>query len=652
MTRTLNHGEIETALHGFLCEGFRTELQRFAREVLHDKLDELRRHMRRDIREELNNLGTRGYEDELDTAHGHTDIDANAGRACTSSAVIEHSTVVSQAGVSDDADDLAAISVQIAENSKRITERSGSEDSPSSSHAIGFDLSVSRNTSAAGNEDLSVDRSEYTQSPTLTHLSHLRKQRTTLVLAMEQPRLSNLTRVLQCARRTTLRRSSENGESLPDPSRIQEIMQDPRTEKILDTVMAILIVLNVVQIGVSSDVLREWDGWLVVDAFFALGFTIEFLMKILIHGLWGHLCGAHWNWSLFDAIVVVSAVVELVLTLIVGQSAVAASGKSLTLLRFVRLLRLTRLVKVLRFPFFNDLLMMFDGLVTGARTLFCAIVLLLMPMYASAVVLRETVGETTHQPTLTEPFTTLSWAFFTTFRCIMGDCSDKQGRPIPVLMTMEFGILFGISYFVMIVATAFGLFNVIIAIYVENIVAAARKNDAKQRQRQLSDEKRLNLLMAQLVHAFVAHVMGKENVPHFAAVDPRKAGIISITRHVFDKVTSTAEVHALFDQMDIAHDDRLDLFDVLDAEGNGALTLEVITKGLKKLRGIPRRSDIVSNGLVTRALQTECAYVRGNVKKLRAEVRQLEDAVRKAMQSVTLDRSLLAAGHDEHELRV
>merc|ERR1712176_1140349 len=59
----------------------------------------------------------------------------------------------------------------------------------------------------------------------------------------------------------------------------------------------------------------------------------------------------------------------------------------------------------------------------------------------------------------------------------------------------------------------------------------------------------------------------------------------------------------LLKDLDIADEDQLDLFETLDVDGGGTIDLEEFVVGLSRLRGDPRRSDIVSVNLIVRSIQ-------------------------------------------------
>jgi hypothetical protein len=227
------------------------------------------------------------------------------------------------------------------------------------------------------------------------------------------------------------------------------------------------------------------------------------------------------------------------------------------------------------------------------------------PIYASAILLRETVGEDEEHTKLVKPFSTIPNSFFTTFRCIMGDCSAVTGQPLPVLFADEYGWIFAISYIFLIVITSFGLFNVIIAIYVENIIVAARSKEAAVRQERYGDVERMNLLLAEVIHEFVTHfTIETWNKAERRTVNNADwLASLEITKEIFDEVMNKETIHRIFDDLDIPYEERLDLFEILDADSSGSLGLGEITSGLKKLRGPPRRSDVIANGLTTRAMQ-------------------------------------------------
>ena len=80
-------------------------------------------------------------------------------------------------------------------------------------------------------------------------------------------------------------------------------------------------------------------------------------------------------------------------------------------------------------------------------------------------------------------------------------------------------------------------------------------------------------------------------------------GLLELDKEMFDSFMEREDVNKLLDELDIRHDNRVDLFSVLDSDGGSSLSVAEILKGFTMLRGDPRRTDVVSVGLILRSLQ-------------------------------------------------
>lgn len=378
----------------------------------------------------------------------------------------------------------------------------------------------------------------------------------------------------------------------------------------VDSVMGVIILLNIFCIGVSTDYGRDTFSWFVIDTIFAFCFLWEMFFKIHTFGIGEYFCGSNRSWNILDAIVCTLATSEVVTGMVnLLQGSMAEKGR-LSTFRIFRLCRITRLIRLVRVPIFKDLLMMVNGMIGGMRTLFWSMVLILVPLYALALFMRETVGEEDGEAA--EPFSSLRLSMFTVFRCVVsGDCSDASGRPVFLLITRAYGWHNAVIYCMTMLLMTFGLFNVIIALYVENTVAAAKHNDVLQRRTRLQDQQRLALKTNELVQAFWSHYNKRKRTGKDDAITPWRASFmiteaenIEITFDLFEEIVKDRKVQEILSDLDIPEEDRIDLFDILDADGNQSLILEELVVGITKLRGESRRSDIISVSLQVRELQT------------------------------------------------
>merc|ERR1719330_1761510 len=103
-------------------------------------------------------------------------------------------------------------------------------------------------------------------------------------------------------------------------------------------------------------------------------------------------------------------------------------------------------------------------------------VLVALLLYAAALVFREALGEHGahgQEEAVVPEFANVGTAFFTLFRCVVAsDCSTREGQPIFVIVGEDWGAEYAVMYCFLVFIMDFGLFNVIVALYVESTIAA------------------------------------------------------------------------------------------------------------------------------------------------------------------------------------
>lgn len=138
----------------------------------------------------------------------------------------------------------------------------------------------------------------------------------------------------------------------------------------------------------------------------------------------------------------------------------------------------------------------------------------------------------------------------------------------------------------------FGLFNVTVALFVEKTVTAAKYNDILQKRMRLQDRDRLTSKMGDLCGHFL-RVLDFDGELHE----------LCVTSDSFDQLLADQAVVLTLEELDIAEEDRYDLFDILDADASGELMLDELLMGIAGLRGESRRSDIIAVDLKIRDLR-------------------------------------------------
>merc|ERR1712151_104526 len=103
------------------------------------------------------------------------------------------------------------------------------------------------------------------------------------------------------------------------------------------------------------------------------------------------------------------------------------------------------------------------------------------------------------------------------------------------------------------------------------------------------------------------------------AMTVEAAASLSLEREAFTRIIATEEVQHILAELDVLPENRISLFETLDADCTDNLSIGEILNGLTMLRGEPRRADVVSNGLMLRNLQISQATFREDQAKFRED---------------------------------
>jgi len=380
------------------------------------------------------------------------------------------------------------------------------------------------------------------------------------------------------------------------------------------------IFINGILVGIQTDMYdHEWKGWMPIEIGFTTFFVLELLIRLKVVGIRKHFFGPDWGWNYFDVGIIAISLVNLFMELL---SANSKSGPGLTVLRLVRLTRLSRMLRMLRFSYLKELALMIKGLLGGFKTLVWACVLLIFAIYLIAVFVTAIVGPDKsmkkNKPETWKMFNSVLQSMFTSFRCFTGDCTDEAGNSLVLILTDRLGWVFSVGFVVCSMMITFGIFNLIIAIYIENTLEAAKlvtQMDKKTRDR---ESLRVAHLTKRLLKKFcraathlsedivriqdagkLKQVLSNQHIDDDDEVDDFD---MTISKDLFLLVIQDPSVQRLFDELEIPAD-RAQLFDVLDADGSGGIQVTELVQGLLKVRGDPRKSDIVATLLSVRAVQ-------------------------------------------------
>jgi hypothetical protein len=273
---------------------------------------------------------------------------------------------------------------------------------------------------------------------------------------------------------------------------------------------------------------------------------------------------------------------------------------------------------------------MVDGMMGGMHTLLMACIVFCVPFYTCAMLMRESLGvvpapskivtdEDEFMSTeMIELFGTVPKALFTMSRCGLGDCSTYGGQPLFELVERWKGWWWALFAMTFEVVVGIGLMNVIAAIFVDSVVSTTVATDKAEKSARLANKHLTAKRLSEIVHCLVERVLadkgdkreGVSLLTNFSEVQNMEITIDTFNRTLRSDPRMTASLLAL----DIGEDDHQGLFDVLDSDNGGSLKFEELTSGIERLRGDPRRSDIIGVDLMLRSVQENVNQILAAVK--------------------------------------
>jgi len=194
-------------------------------------------------------------------------------------------------------------------------------------------------------------------------------------------------------------------------------------------------------------------------------------------------------------------------------------------------------------------------------------------------------------------FSNLFRSMLTVFRCLVGDCANPDGTPIAPLLVDVLGPAFTVGYVVVICFVIFGVFNLVMAIFVENTLEAARLNQKKRSVVRQAESIRVAKELSKVVLLICGGVQppdnnqaeqsrssfgrflrraeaiaGHPNSRAEEAQTPLDNNLqMAVDRDTFIQLMDDPVVSELLEDLEISISNKEKLFDIIDSNGNGAL---------------------------------------------------------------------------------
>lgn len=379
--------------------------------------------------------------------------------------------------------------------------------------------------------------------------------------------------------------------------------------RIFNGFITFAIISYSVYVGVETDYKDSGgsDMWLAIEITYGSIFAIELILRVGAYGL-SFFFGPNAGWNIFDFILVTSAVLDtFVITLLLSDSSDALG--LIAALRILRMLRLARIFRLIRFV--KELWLLLAGVLDALRTLFWAMLLIVLFIYVCGILMTRTVG----QPHAGKPcdedflgidalFGTVPVSMFTLFAVLTTDQWADIAR-----CTMMYEPWTWIFYLVFLACTAYAMMNVIVAVVVEGTMeqASQQKGDIHKKQEAERQE--------------AIHKIGEV----FKKADEDGNGLL--TRQEFMTAVHQAEVQEYL--MSSGIDLRLagTLFDILDYDDSGCLDADEFVRGAMRARGDAQAKEILS---------IQCDIWRFEM-RYRQELDRFQEDIKDSMAMVDVD---------------
>jgi len=247
------------------------------------------------------------------------------------------------------------------------------------------------------------------------------------------------------------------------------------SNKKFEGVTMIVILFNAIEIGWDADHKARFEspdnlfegpvGFAVFETFFAIYFSVEILIRLLGFKRM-QMCITD-AWFVFDSILVIFMVSEILMMAIMGGGGPLAA---LSILRLLRLLRITRMAKLMRL--FPELMMIVTGLRAATKAVVWTAILLVIVTYTWAILFVNEYHET--GPDDSEDtavfFGTMGKAMFTLL--VMGTILDDV-TAVTNAMKNRGDTVYLLLFIGYIVLNSFTMLNMLVGILVEVVGATA-----------------------------------------------------------------------------------------------------------------------------------------------------------------------------------
>ncbi|CAK8999857.1 unnamed protein product [Durusdinium trenchii] len=383
-----------------------------------------------------------------------------------------------------------------------------------------------------------------------------------------------------------------------------------------------LILLNLVLLGIEVDLASgmpygESPAWFAEINLLVVGiFCFEVIAKIFFFGIRHFFCGREPWWNIFDFMVVLLSVLEVLIEFFIQITTSEMDTSNLRVMRFVRVARTLRGVRVIRLlRYIGSLRTIMFSIVSTLGSLFWTLILLLMLWYCFSVIITQSVADycrlnflldnnDTCPLELTRHWSSVAESMLTLFLAITGGLSWSDA----LFPLRSVGFTPFISLCVYIVITVFAVLNVVTGVFCNTAIesAGADREIAIMKQMKKQDQQMETLREI------------------FEEIDIDCSSQINLAE--LKDALRSAKLRTFMNSLGISTEDVWTLFMTVDTDGSGEISLDEFVHGCMQLQG-------PAKGLQVARMSYENTVMRAEMKKIREDVLHFQTEMIRASQT-------------------
>jgi len=340
-----------------------------------------------------------------------------------------------------------------------------------------------------------------------------------------------------------------------------------------DYLMGVLLISNAVEIGIQVDIMASRSDdtipleFRIIDWVYCIIFTAELLLRICVYRR-EFLRMAGWKCNLFDTIVVAFQIVDESTKLLFTGTKFQELIDSMGVLRVLQLGRVVRLVRMVRL--IPELKSMVYLIMASMGSCFWTMILLMIMLYCAAVYFTELATELVRgQSDFDNEKVDLHWgcifnSIITLFQAITG--GDDWKNFVESVTTQSTRSVNMVLFMIYISFATLVMLNLVTGVFVEGaqrIIKEDRDNEISTHVRKL-----------------------------FFFADGDHSGDISLAE--FQEAMELGEFEIFAQVAELGATTSARLFDMLDTDQSGTLSVEEFVDGCIRLRGHAKASDLLA----------------------------------------------------------